>query len=85
MGEMLLQAYVSEESGNSEAQEKDGVKCEFDNYLEGMRLRTISFITISTLSPLEKSRHRFIGEAEAVSRAIVKLRKYLWGSEFTAL
>ena len=41
MGAVLLQADVSKEAIKPEAQEKDGGKCEFDNSLEGMRLRPI--------------------------------------------
>ena len=63
MGEVHFQADVSEEARKSEAQEKSGGKCEFEYSLEGMRLRPISFISGSTVSPLEKSRHGFVGEA----------------------
>ena len=52
MVSVLLQADVLEEAIKSEAQEKASVKCEFDKYLEGMRLRPISFISISTVLPL---------------------------------
>ena len=38
MGSLLLQADVSVESRKSEAQEKDGGKCEFDKSLAGIRL-----------------------------------------------
>ena len=38
MGVVLLQSDVSEEARKPEAQEKDGGNCEFDKYLEGMRL-----------------------------------------------
>ena len=47
MGAVLLQAYVSEESRKSEAQEKAGGKCEFEKFLGGIRLRTIYLISIS--------------------------------------
>ena len=85
MGAVLLQADVSEEARKSEAQEKDGVKCEFDKYLEGMRLRPIYFILRSTVLPLEKSRHNFVGEAYSVRWYIGNFRNYLWGSEFMVL
>ena len=61
MGVVILQTYIPEEARKSEAQEKDGEKCEFENYLEGMGLRQISFISRSTVSPLEKSRCIFAG------------------------
>ena len=82
---MLLQEDVSEESRESELQEKDGGKCEFYKPLEVMRLRRISFVSRSTVSPLENSIHRFVGEASTVSWSKGKFRKYLWGSEFTVL
>ena len=85
MGAVLLQADVSEESRKSEAQEKAGRKCEFENYLEGIHLQPISFISISTVSTLKKSRHSFVGEESTVRWDIGKFRKYLWGSEFTVL
>ena len=50
-----------------------------------MRIPPISFISRSTVSPLEKSRHSFLGESYAVRRAIGKFRKKLWGSELTVL
>ena len=67
MGEVLLQADYSVEAGNQESQEKDGGKCEFYMSLKGMRLQPTSFISRSTVSTLEKSRHTFLGEADAVS------------------
>ena len=79
MGAVLLQEHLSEEARKSEAQEKDDIKCEFDKYLEEIRLRPIVFISISTVLLLEKSRHSFVGEAYAVRLAIEKFRKYLWG------
>ena len=66
MGAVLIQADDSEKSSNSDAQEKDGGKCEFDKFLEGMCLRPIYFISISTVLPLENSRYRFLGEASTV-------------------
>ena len=54
----------------SEAQENCGSKCEFDKSLEVIFLRPIYFILISLVSPLEKSRHSFVGEAAAVRSAI---------------
>ena len=63
---VIQQADVLEEVINSEAQEKYGGNCEFDNSLEGMRLRPISFISRSTLFPLENSRHVFLEEAATV-------------------
>ena len=82
---VLLKADVSEEARNPEEQEKSGGKCEFENSLEGMRLRPIYFISRSTVLPLEKSRHSFVGEVAAVRWAIGKFRKYLWQSEFMVL
>ena len=54
MGSVLLKLDISAEARKSEAYEKDGIKCEFDKSIEGMRLRPISFISISTLYTLEK-------------------------------
>ena len=45
MGAVLLQAYVSAKAIKLEAQEKNGVKCEFDKFLEVICLRPNSFIT----------------------------------------
>ena len=80
IGSLLLQAYVSEESRNSEAQENYGGKCEFDKSLEVMRLRPIYFISRSTVLPLEKSIQIFVGEAAKVRCTIGNFRKYLWRS-----
>ena len=41
MGAVLLQADESEEAKNPKSQEKDDVKCEFENPLEGMHLQPI--------------------------------------------
>ena len=68
-----------------EAQENNGGKYEFEKFLEGMRLRPISFISKSAVSPLENSGHRFVREVATVRRAIGKFRNYLWGSKFTVL
>ena len=45
-----------------------------------MRLQPIYFISISTVSPLENSRHNFVGESAAVRWYIGNFIKYLWGS-----
>ena len=80
MGEVLLQEDDSEYARESEAQYKDSGNCEFDKSLDGMRLRPISFISISTVSPQEKSRHIFSGETAALRWAIGKFMNYLWGA-----
>ena len=67
----ILQSYDSEEAIKSEAQEKDDIKCEFYKSMEGMRPRPISSISRSTVLPLEKSKHSFVGESDAVQWAIV--------------
>ena len=85
IGVMILQADVSEEAINLEAQEKYGRKCEFDKSLELMRLRPISFILRSTVSPLENSKHIFLVEAAAVRWDIGNFRKYFWGSGLTVM
>ena len=54
MGAVLLQSDESVEARKADSKEKASEKCEFDKYLEGMRLRPISFISIPTVSPLEK-------------------------------
>ena len=59
MGEVFLQAYDSVEERNTEAQEKSSGKCEFYMSLEVMRLLPIASISISTVLPLENSRHSF--------------------------
>ena len=82
---MILQADESAEARKSEVQEKDGGKCEFYNSLEGMRLRPIYFISGSTVSPLEKSRHIFVGETAAVRWVIGNFRNYLWGADIRVL
>ena len=78
MGAVILQADVSAEARNSEAQENDNVKCEFVKSLEIMRLRPISFISRSKVSPLEKSRHSFVVDVDTVRWAAGKFRNYLW-------
>ena len=60
MGAVPMQADVSGESINAEAQGKDGRKCRFDKSLEVFHLRPISFISRSIVLPLENSRHRFV-------------------------
>ena len=82
---MLFQSYVSDEVKKQRHKKRRFGKCEFDKYLEGMRLRPIYFISRSTVFPLENSRHIFLGEAYVVRWAIGKFRNYLWGSEFTVL
>ena len=77
MGVVLIKSDDSVEAINSEAQEKVGENCEFDKSLEVIHLRPISFVSVSTVSPLEKSRYIFLGESSAVMCAIGKFRKYL--------
>ena len=72
---VVLQSDDSVVARKSEAQENGGGKCEFYKSLEGMHLRQIYFVLRSTVSPLEKSRHRFVGEAAAVRWSIGKFRK----------
>ena len=64
--EVILQSEDSEEVIESESQKKDGVKCKFYKSLEGLRLCPISLLSIETVSPLERSRHIFLGEAAAL-------------------
>ena len=85
MRAVLLQSDVSWKAVNSEAKEKDSGKCGFDEFLEGMRLQPIYFISRATVSPLEKSRHSFVGDSSEVRQAKGKFRKYLWRSEFKIL
>ena len=59
MGIVILQTYDSVDTIKAEAQEKFGENCEFDKYLGEMRLRPISFISRSTVSPLKNSLHNF--------------------------
>ena len=49
MGVVLLKADDSVETTKAEAQEKFGENCEFDKSPEGICLRPISFILISTV------------------------------------
>ena len=53
---VILKADDSVEATKKEAQEKVGENCEFDNSPEGIHLRPISFILISTVSQLENLR-----------------------------
>ena len=85
MGAVLLQIYGSVETRNEEAQEKSGKNCEFENFLEVMRLRPIYFISRSTVSPLENSSYIFVGESSTVNWAIEKFRTYLWVTELAVL
>ena len=85
MREVLLKEDDSAVSRNPEAKEKEGGKYEFYKSLEGMFLRPIYFILISTVTPLENSRHTFVGEEATLRRAIGKFRKYLWGAEFMVM
>ena len=50
-----------------------------------MRLRPIYFISRSTVSSLENSRHSFLVETDTARWDIGKFRKFLWGSEFNVL
>ena len=50
-----------------------------------MHVCSSSFILISTVAPLEKSRHIFVGEAATVRWYIGNFRKYMWGAYFTVL
>ena len=50
-----------------------------------MYLRPISFISRSTVCPLENSKNIFVGESATVRWAIGRFINYLWGSEFTVL
>ena len=52
MGVVFLKSDDSLEATNAEAQEKVGENGEFDKYPERIRLRPISFILRSTVSPL---------------------------------
>ena len=45
IGVVLLQGDVSKESRESDAQEKDSAKCEFDHFLGGIGLQLIYFIS----------------------------------------
>ena len=58
---VLMQSDDSVEAINEKAPETFGVKFEFDKYLEVMFLQPVSFISISTVSQLEKSKHIFLG------------------------
>ena len=58
MGAVIMQVYDSVEERKAYSKEKSE-KCEFDKSLEVMRLRPIYFISRSTVSPLENSRHSF--------------------------
>ena len=75
----------SVEARKEYAQEKSGENYEFDKSLEGMRLRQISFILISMVSSLENSRNNFVGESAIVRWAIVNVRNYMLGDEFTVI
>ena len=79
MGAVLKWSDVLLEAIKSGAQEKYGGKCEFDNSLEGMSLRPISFIPISKVTPLENSIHGYVVEATVLRQSMGKFRKYLWG------
>ena len=50
-----------------------------------MRLQNFYFISISTMSQLENSRHSFVGKAAKVRWAIGSFRKYLGGSKCMVL
>ena len=76
---VLMQSDVSEEAIKSETQENDCGNPEFDKSLEGICLQPIYFISISTVSPLENSRHGFVVEESAVMWSILKFKEYLWG------
>ena len=63
---MFLQEYDSAEAIKPEAQEKEGIKCGFDKTLEGMCLRPIYLIFISTVPTLEKLINIFVGQSASV-------------------
>ena len=81
MGAVLLKIDNSAKARNSEAQEKDRIKCGFDKYLEEMILQKIYFISKSTVSLLENSKDSFVGQSDAVRWSIRNFRKYLLGGE----
>ena len=78
MGVAILKSGYSVDAIKSEAKEKYGEKYGFGNSLEGLNIRPIYFIYRATVSPLDNSRQRFLGEASAVSWEIGKFRKYFW-------
>ena len=78
MGVVILQANVSVEARKAESQESDGENFDFDMSLNIMRLQKISFVSISTVSPLENSWHIFVVEVSRVRQSIGKFIKYLW-------
>ena len=82
---MIRQSDDSVEPKQSEAQEKDIGRCEFDKYLKRTHLRPIYFISRLMVSPLEKSRNSFVGESDAVKWDIGKFSKYFWVADFTVL
>ena len=85
MKALILKSDDSAEARNSEAHKKAVRNCEFDKSLEGICLRSISFILISTVSPLENTRYSFVGESDSVRWAIGTFRNYFWVTEFTVL
>ena len=50
-----------------------------------MCLQPIYFISRSTVSPLENSRHIFVVKAASVRWYMENFRNNLWGAEFTVL
>ena len=79
--DVIAEVLLKVDSGKAikvEAQEKDGGKCEFKTFLEGLGLQPIYFISRAAVSPLEKSKHSFVGESDTVRWSIGKFRKYLW-------
>ena len=77
MGEVLMQVDGSTEARKLETKEKSGEKCEFENYMEGMRPWPIYFISRSMVSSLEISKHSFVGESATVRCSIVNFRRYV--------
>ena len=77
-GDSAIRWMSGDKKANS--QEKSCENCEFNKYLEGIRLRPISFNLISTVSRLENSRLIFVVKAATVTWSTGKFRKFVWGS-----
>ena len=71
---VIIQADDLVDSISQRHKKRTGGKCEFDNSLEEICLRPISFISRSTVSPLENPRHRCVGESVSVRWSIRKFK-----------
>ena len=81
MGYILLQPDDSIQSKAASLKLSTTGECDFDLTLKGTRLRPVCFNSRAN-RPYEKNYHSFVGETACGRWAIVRLKRYLWGTRF---